>query len=241
MQRNLPKYEIIKQDLKNKIKSGELQPHQVIPSENELCQLYQVSRVTIRKSIDELVKESYIYKRKGKGSFVSSKDFPQGLSRIHSYTELIKLQGMTPKKVLLSQTIKKPTENEAKRLKITQSEDVYEIECIYIANDEPLCVNKSILPCNMFPKLDFFDLSKHSLYEILKDFYKLDMTKAAQLIEAVIGSESIYTHLKTNYGHPLLKINVTSYCSQQGEEIPFEIYESYIKTDVIGYFVESYK
>ncbi|WP_042346506.1 GntR family transcriptional regulator [Bacillus massiliigorillae] len=240
MGKSIPKYEMIKLDLINKINNNELQPHQVIPSENELSEMYHVSRVTVRKAIDELVKESYIYKKRGKGSFVSSKDFPLGISRIHSYTELITLQGKTAKKVLITQQVKKPSKKIANRLKINEDDDVYEIECLYLADDMPLCINKSILPCVMFPKLDYFDCGKNSLYEILKEFYKLEMSKASQYIEAVLGNEQIYTLLQTKQGYPLLKLNVTSYCLKNGEERPFEVYEAYIKTDVIGYFVETY-
>ena len=66
----MTKYEIIKQEIKEQIKDNILKPNQVIKSENEMCQCYKVSRVTVRKAIDELCAEGILYRIKGKGCFV---------------------------------------------------------------------------------------------------------------------------------------------------------------------------
>ncbi|MFS0782027.1 GntR family transcriptional regulator [Bacillus sp. 1P06AnD] len=240
MENHLPKYELIKQDMIQKINNNEWKPHQVIPSENKLCKDYGVSRVTIRKTIDELVKDHYLYKQKGKGSFVSSNDIPQGLSTIHSYTEMISLRGKTASKQLLSQQVTKPSKQMADRLNMSEEEDVFVIESLYFADDEPLCINTSILPCKLFPKLDYFDVGKNSLYTILKEFYQLNMTKASQFITAENGNDRICSLLGCSKNHPLLKLNATSFSIKEGKEIPFELYETYLKSDVIGYFAENY-
>lgn len=72
------KYKWIKQEIKEKIERHELKEGQVIPSESELCARYQVSRITVRKAIDELVRDGLVYRIKGKGTFVQNlekKDF----------------------------------------------------------------------------------------------------------------------------------------------------------------------
>ena len=65
MREKLAKYEQIRQDIIHKIESMEYRPNQVIPSENELCASYGVSRITVRKAIDELVHEGLLYRIKG--------------------------------------------------------------------------------------------------------------------------------------------------------------------------------
>ena len=86
MREKLAKYEQIRQDIIHKIESMEYRPNQVIPSENELCASYGVSRITVRKAIDELVHEGLLYRIKGKGSFVRDHG-SEGLSRIYSFTD----------------------------------------------------------------------------------------------------------------------------------------------------------
>lgn len=60
MEKKLSKYEMIKQDIQHKIEQLELKPNQILPSESELCEQYQVSRITVRKAIDDLVHEGLL-------------------------------------------------------------------------------------------------------------------------------------------------------------------------------------
>ena len=88
----MTKYEIIKQEIKEQIEDNILKPNQVIKSENEMCQCYKVSRVTVRKAIDELCAEGILYRIKGKGCFVRELA-DQKRSRIYSFTEAVKNEG----------------------------------------------------------------------------------------------------------------------------------------------------
>ena len=63
------------------IETGNLQEHDKLPSERELCEIHDVSRTTVRQTMQELEKEGYIYKKHGKGSFVSPRVFNQSLVR----------------------------------------------------------------------------------------------------------------------------------------------------------------
>ena len=97
----MTKYEIIKQEIKEQIKDNILKPNQVIKSENEMCQCYKVSRVTVRKAIDELCAEGILYRIKGKGCFVRELA-DQKRSRIYSFTEAVRNEGKLPGKKQLS-------------------------------------------------------------------------------------------------------------------------------------------
>ena len=103
----LPKYFLIKNKIIEKINNEELLPNQLLPSERELIEKYEVSRITVRRAIDELVKEGYAYKIQGKGSFVKGDLFKQKITRVNSYTEEIINQGMIPSRKILNIEIKK--------------------------------------------------------------------------------------------------------------------------------------
>lgn len=239
MREKLTKYEQIRQDIINKIESKELKPNQVIPSENELCLAYSVSRITVRKAIDELVHDGLLYRIKGKGSFVRD-NASEGLSRIYSFTEAILHQGKTPSKKLLSLTVEEADADVRQKMDLEEKEEVYVIKSLYFADNKPYCINTSILPKRLFPKLELFDFNHNSLYEVLKSFYQLSVTKARQVINATVGSREIYDYLGTEKSQPLLRINATSFCLYHDNETVFEIYESYILTDILSYYVEKY-
>lgn len=118
--------------------------------------------------------------------------------------------------------------------------EVYVIKSIYYADGRPYCINTSILPRKLFPKLELFDFNHNSLYEVLKSFYQLSFTKARQILNATVGSSEIYGYLETEQNQPLLRINAASFCLYHDNETVFEIYESYILTDILSYYVEKY-
>ncbi len=239
MAEKISKYEYVKQSIQKKIADHEWKGNQVIPSENKLCEYYQVSRITIRRAMDELVHEGVLYRIKGKGCFVREKETDK-LSHIYSFTEAILLQGKRPSKQQISFS-KEPAGTEiAAKMGLTPNDEVYKIKCLYLADQLPYCVNTSILPTYMFPKLEFFDFNKNSLYEILKTFYKLSMTRVQQTITAELGNADINTLLNNTEKKPLLKINAVSECLYQNNEQVFELYESYILTDILSYTVEKY-
>lgn len=239
MEQNLKKYEIIKQDLMSQIENQVLKENQVIPSENMLCSQYQVSRITVRKAIDELVHEGLLYRIKGKGCFV--REYKKNeLSRIYSYTEAILHQGKTPSKKLLSLKREEAGPETAKKLHIDEKEEVYVMKNLYLADGRPYCLNQSILPAAIFPKLECFNLGENSLYEILKNFYQLSMTRVQQNIIATVGTAEVNKYMELDKKNPLLKINATSYCLYHNNEIVFEIYESFLLTDILSYSIEKY-
>lgn len=239
MGNNVAKYEIIKGELLQKIDLLEYKPNQVLPSESELCEKYQVSRITVRRAIDELVKENKLYKIKGKGCFVRENSV-ETLSRIHSFTEAIVHQGKTPGRKQLYFSKEKAGEEFAKLLELSPEDEVYRLSCLYLADDCAYCINSSVLPAGLFPKLESFNFNVCSLYDVLKSFYHLNISRVKQNIIATMGSEEIQKTLGLEEVKPLLGIHATSYCLDENQEKPFEVYESYILTDILSYTVEKY-
>ena len=97
-----PKYAQIEAELIAQIESGQLAPGAELPSESDLIECYGVSRVTVRRAIDELYHQGYVEKMQGKRACVKEKVKLQELTSISSYTEEIIRQGMTPSRKLLS-------------------------------------------------------------------------------------------------------------------------------------------
>ena len=234
----LPKYYLIKNSIIEKINNEDLAPHQLLPSERELIEKYNVSRITVRRAIDELVKEGYAYKVPGKGSFVKGDNLKQRLTKVHSYTEEIISQGMTPSRKVLHSEIEEVDIKKMKKLNLHKGDELFVLERIYYADDEPICLTKTVLPYKMFPKIECFDFANNSLYSILENFYNLEITRAAQMLEASVSTNKISHHLDIENGHPLLLFRTTTYGLFDGVEVPFEYFKSYFKTDKIKYFME---
>ncbi|MEG2246559.1 MAG: GntR family transcriptional regulator [Peptostreptococcaceae bacterium] len=234
----LPKYYIIKNDIIKKINNNELAPHQPLPSERELIDCYNVSRITVRRAIDELVKEGYVYKVSGKGSFVNKNTSKQNLNTVHSYTEEITNQGKTPSRKILNVSIEKGNNEICKKLNLCENEDIFVLERVYYADEKPLCLTKAYLPYKHFSKIECFDFGGNSLYDVLENFYDVKITRATQVLEAASSGDNISNLLDVKDGHPLLLFNTTTYGQKDGAEFPIEYFMSYYKTDNMKYVIE---
>ncbi len=235
---NMTKYEVIKNEIKEQIEDNILKPNQVIASENEMCRHYDVSRVTVRKAIDELCAEGILYRIKGKGCFVRElKD--QKRSHIYSFTEAVKNEGKTPSKKQLSLKTMNADAYLAEKLQITEGDEVYEIRSLYYADGIPFSLNTAVLPEKRFAKLDFFDFNNRSLYEVLGSFFHTEMYRVRQTLEATTADKCRQI-LEREESQPLLRIKAISYCLEDNQEIPVEYYEAYILTDIQNYYVEKF-
>lgn len=235
----MTKYEIIKRDILNRIENKEWKSNQVIPSESNLCDIYNVSRITVRRALDELVKDRVLYRIKGKGCFVCQLA-NDGLSNIYSFTEVIKHRGMQPSKKQISFDVIEADEKLASKLEIKPGEGVYVLKCIYLADGEPYCVNVSKLPVKLFKKLEFFDFNDKSLYEILKTFYNISFTRVHQTIVATNAYDEINDLLENNTNKPMLQIDGVARALFDNVEKVCEYYTSYILTDILSYQIEKY-
>ena len=105
MNSNGPKYLVIKNDIINFIEKGEYSEESLVPSERELMVKYNVSRITVRRALDDLQNAGYLYKVHGKGTFVKGDRHTQNLFSIVSCTEDIKSMGMTPSRIVIKKII----------------------------------------------------------------------------------------------------------------------------------------
>ena len=146
----LPKYYLVKKSIVEKIENEEFQPGEPIPSERELMEDYQVSRITIRKAIEELVAEGYLYKVQGKGTYVKTDEGSNNLFAITSCTEDVIRLGMTPSKKTVVSELVRANVKRAKALEITIDDNVYMIGRILYADKEPLNYTLTFLPEKIF-------------------------------------------------------------------------------------------
>lgn len=169
-----PKYYIVKQDIIKRINDNTYKEHETIPSERDLMAMFDVSRITVRKAIEELVNEGYLYRVHGKGTYVKGEGEQNNLVSITSCTEDIERLGHTPRRKVLNKSV---IEADAKRKNVLNlSEDdekIFSLSRIYYADDEPVNYTRTYLPYKYFPDIELFDFSRVSLYKILEEKYKI--------------------------------------------------------------------
>lgn len=209
------------------IESGKLSDGDKMPTEEEICNLFNVSRITVRRALDGLTQEGYIYKVHGKGSFITTKKTDIQLNHLQGFSEEMRALGLEPTTRLISKDIIAPSEAVAAHLGIDTSQKIYFITRLRCADGIPMAIERVHIPFFRFPGIENEDLTK-SLYEILRQNYGCESSKAVQCIQAGIASKVDAELLEIKSGRAVLCISRTTY-EQNGRA--FEYVQSTYRGD----------
>ncbi|MCI0469978.1 MAG: GntR family transcriptional regulator, partial [Nitrospirae bacterium] len=106
--------------LRGNIESGEWAVDAQIPTEEDLCKTYEVSKATVRIAVSELARQGYLCRQQGKGTFVCKRIIPEGLSMVTSFKELMLEAGVSFSTKVLAQTVIMPIDDLDIKLDITE-------------------------------------------------------------------------------------------------------------------------
>ena len=162
-----PLYKQLMQKLRTDIQSGVYPVHSRIPSEQELCQTYQVSRVTVRKALAELTQEGLLKRHQGKGTFVGIPRIQKDLRSVNSFHDACRMMGSTPGTRVLHAQWAHLEAGERAELGCEEDEQVVELVRLRLADDMP-----ELLETNHFPPAYAWLMSADltgSLYALLEE------------------------------------------------------------------------
>lgn len=234
----LPKYYLIKKELIDKIEREELKTDESIPSERELMEIYNVSRITVRRAVDELATEGYLYKVQGKGTFVKGNTRTTGLTYVTSCTQEIINQGFIPSRKTISVKKEKCTKKLARILEIEDGEEVIHIERVYYADGVPVNYCNNYLASKYYPQIEQYDLNKYSLYELIEKKYGMKIDDSTRYIEAVGAYEDVAEWLEVPDGYPLLHFHGITRAIYNNKSIVAETFYTSYNTQKIKFYVE---
>jgi len=180
----MSKYQLIYQDLLNKIKHNELKANTYLPSENELMKLYNASRDTIRKALNLLAQNNYIVKEKGKGSRIIDLNiinFP--VSGVTSFKELKKtIQGNV--ETIVHIFVEEEVNEQLKKHLYMDKGHIYHVERIRKIDDEKVILDIDYLNSQIIPGLTI-DHARDSIYEYIEKQLGLKISFAKKEITVI--------------------------------------------------------
>ena len=223
----VPIYHQLEEYIKQQIENGVLAEESVIPSEREFAERFQISRMTVRQAINNLVSEGYLNRQKGRGTFVTKKKVEQELQGMTSFTEDMLSRGMNPSSILLSFQILPADKKTALALRIEETDSIYKIKRIRLADGAPMALETAYIPVEIVPGLTE-ENSNLSLYQYIEENLALLISEATQEIEAATADLLDSETLEIKFGDPILLIERISYL--QGG-IPFELVKSTFRAD----------
>lgn len=233
----LPKYYTVKRAIIGYIDDEVYRIGEMIPSERELMQAFEVSRITIRKAIDELEREGYLYRIQGKGTFVKGEQNSQNLISLTSCTQDIERLGMKPSRRVLSSAVVPSDKKRQHTLNLKEGEPVFRLERVIYADGEPINLTTTYLAYRYVEGIEKFDFATESLYNVLERRYGITIKRAIRRVEAVIAHNEVSELLGMEEGVPLLLFQCTTYGEIGGRECPIETFKCYYRSDRFSFYI----
>jgi GntR family transcriptional regulator len=183
----VPKYIQLGRILRDKIVSQEYRPGDRIPSEVALGDTYHVSRITVRQAIDRLVRDGFLARRQGLGTYVLAQKLRRNISRVYTFTGDMQNMGLKPSSRVLELVVEEADEDTALSLQLPSSNwKVTRLTRVRLANGTPILLEATRIPEHLCPGLVEKDFSKGSLYRILTEDYRLPPHHAEETYEAIV-------------------------------------------------------
>ncbi|MBA5762414.1 GntR family transcriptional regulator [Vibrio sp. 404] len=198
-------YKKVMQDLRSRIDSEEFSIGDTLPTEKELIGQYSVSRITIRKAIDELVALSLVEKRQGAGSTVIGKTMVSSMLTLKSTKEYLSDSKSKLEYKICEFALIDPDEDLAEILKIGMDEKVYFIRRFKLVNDLPSVYEDSYMPMSMYPKMNVMSM-EGSKYRYLEEELGFEIDGAYQDFDAILPDKHMCDTLKVDPKKPLIQI-----------------------------------
>ena len=152
-QSGAPLYLQLRRSIEEAVNRGLIGPGDALPSERDIASKADISRVTVRKAVQDLVKGGILVQRHGSGTFVAPRmeRVEQSLSRLTSFTEDMARRGMVVRSAWLDRGLYAPSPDEMMVLGLSSTELVARVARLRIANDTPLAIERASLSASVLP------------------------------------------------------------------------------------------
>lgn len=215
----VPLYYQLKEQIYEKIRSGELKSGDLLPSESELCEAYHLSRGTVRQAITILAEKGYLVRERGKGTCVKHPSLNHDLLGDYSFGVGIKRQGLTLKNQPLLVEVIPGRRSITDRLEIPKKSEVIHLIRIRWADDEPWIYEENYLDAKAYLGLEKYDFEKSLLVDILVQDYHVNLTQVSAFVEPTIINEKYAELLQIKEGLAALVMDRVIY--QEGNKPAF--------------------
>jgi GntR family transcriptional regulator len=169
--------------LKKKIESNEWLVGSQIPTEDELCKMFSVSRATVRTAVLELVRQGYLKRQQGKGTFIHRNYISAGLTMLTNFRELLFEEGLNFTTNVLARTVMMPTDDLDVKLDIPKDKHIIYIKRLRSIDNEPVLLQETYIPYHICPLLLEEDIEHQSLFELYEKKYVIKITRVKNYIE----------------------------------------------------------
>jgi GntR family transcriptional regulator len=206
-----PLYSQIETMLLEQIRAGKYPPSTQVPSEIELSEKYEISRMTARKALDHLVSQGLLYRRKGKGTYVAENVMSYGLSTMLSFSRTFQASGHKVKTKVLQQKVVKASLEITEKLRLTEGSEVVFLERLRFVDGKPAAIHSAWLEQRQFAALETLDLTTLSLLDAVERVSGFKVIATQDSVQASLADKGSAKLLGIKAGSPVLHVEGVAY------------------------------
>ncbi|WP_042161492.1 GntR family transcriptional regulator [Paenibacillus gorillae] len=227
-----PLYYQLKDVILKQIEEGHWIVGDKIPTEGELCELFKVSRTTVRLTLAELVNEGVLYRIQGSGTFVAEHALQGERPKLLGLVEDFEKKGNKVKSTVIQAGVVPVTNETTRNLELIWEKNVYQLKRVRIVNQEIIGLQDAYIRSSLLNvDLNSYDFSNQSLYRTLKNDAGIVLTEAIEKVKAVLADEETAVLLGIKSGSPLLYIERVT----KTDKGPIEFTKMYFLPDKFQY------
>ncbi len=231
----VPLHTQLRAHLLRRIERGELRHGQKLPSEREYADQLGISLAPVRQAILDLVKEGYLNRTRGRGTFVQESRVDEKIAILSSFTQSLRAKGLNPDIHIRHRGLVAADESIARAL-ATSEKKLLLIRRLAFVDGEPLALLDAYLSPRAFPRIQRADLSEGSLYKTMEDLYGVVPTRATSTIE-VIRCQDEAALLGLVPGTPALQVEGITF---DAGDRPVEFSRVIYRADRFRFTIESF-
>ena len=214
-------YSRVETVLASEITDGDLKVGDQLPTEDSLISRFAVSRITVRRAIQNLVSRGLVEIRRGKGTFVAAPKITQNLAELSGFVEDMHALGRKPTARVIGKEIVAANATVASQLALTKGERVVRIRRVRLADGIPLSFDETYLPLEVGKKIITDNLKVEPIFSLLERKYGVPLIEAEYKLDAVEAEPEVAAALKVKRRSPIFRIERTSY-STGGRPVDYE-------------------
>lgn len=211
---------------------NKLAPHTKLPSERDMCDMWNFNRTTLRSAIQRLINENKLYSKRGSGTFVAQPKLIRNLQDLKAFSTLVKENGQTQTNRVLSFDVIESNKKITQKLHIPLGHKVYVLSRLRFIDKEPAIIETSFLDYERFKSLSQHDFSTESLYSVIENEFNVQIVQGQEKIGIAYTSDYEAELLNIEAGHAVFNLSGVT-CDGQGE--PIEYFKSIVRADKIKF------
>ena len=204
--KTIPQYRKLYEILRKHILDGIYKEGDLLPSENELCQLYSMTRPTVRQSLGTLANDGYITKHQGKGSIVHHLSREIGILSVSGTTSAVGDRKLKTKIIVKPLLMIWPLDFMFSLTELEKESGCIYMERVRLLDDVPIFYDISYIANINLPRITARQFENRSLFQILRDSYRIEIKGGEQRIKAIPANAKIGRLLHLKRSQPVLHL-----------------------------------